>query len=123
MIVETVTSLKPEALAKAIAIAVVKGRIVRSVKVQALQRKPASDDLPAWADAGCLASAFLFRVETGAHDKPGAVLVLDNERCAKGAAKLAASNPVAFGRIVEMKPTIADCVEFMHLALRGYTPR
>ena len=120
MILEATATLPAKAIAKAIAVAVVKGDWVSEVKTHALQRKPASDDLPAWADAGCLSAPFLFRFETGDPALPGNVHVLDNARLRSGARKMLALDPIAFNRIAGEAPTVSDASTFLQLCLFGH---
>ena len=109
------------ALGKAVKYAIA-DKWLGSMRVYAFQNKP-KDGLDAWNDAGCISGAFEFRATLASpgnpSEQPGKVWALDNGRVAKGLAKLASSQPDAFGRIVAQRATVADCTAFLQLALFG----
>lgn len=91
---------------------------LEGVAIHALQARPAAG-VAAYADAACIAKPFLFRAALKGDMTHGKYFALDNARLASGVAKLAASNPLAFGRIMANKGTVADCMALLQLALFG----
>lgn len=121
MLIETSARIESASLAIALAKGVKYAKLawLETIKVHMIQRKP-QDGLNAWADANCIAGAFIFRVELKEQILRCSFHELDNARLAKGLAKLASVDVAAIGRIAANKATVDDCITLLQYALFGY---
>jgi hypothetical protein len=132
MLASTNVSLAPARIAEAFAKAARHSARTWLYSIRALAFHSGSRaGLPCYADADVLAQPFTFQVKCHAnaelgiaagagHKEAFRIESMCERKLARAVAVLAATEPLAFGRISEGKGTVTDCATFLQLAVFGF---